>query len=138
MVFSFIFLIRFCPGTTRTNDKFNTDDSVDNCINWSSDYSSSTIFYLIILYTVRFSLTSANVNVNSFSSEDVQVDNVYAEISWRRILYKILSIIFNIKIITLILFLILYDYEYGDWIFRNNLNQVTLNSQIIDTYFKNG
>nr|XP_034306588.1 cell death abnormality protein 1-like isoform X2 [Crassostrea gigas] len=40
----------------------------------------TVVLLFFILFTMRIYFTSANVNVNNYSFEDVQVDNVYAEI----------------------------------------------------------
>lgn len=45
----------------------------------------AVVILIVILFTIYKGFTSANVSVNSHVCENVQVDNVYSEISWRRI-----------------------------------------------------
>lgn len=83
MLFSFIFLSDVVPENDISNrpEQMTNSTHMIKLVIISSGAVITVVLLIFILLTMRNGFTSANINVNSHSCEDVQVDNVYAEIS---------------------------------------------------------
>lgn len=83
MLFSCIFLSDFVPENDISNrpEQMTNSTHMIKLIIISSGAVITVVLLIFILLTMRNGFTSANENVNSHDCEDVQVDNVYAEIS---------------------------------------------------------
>lgn len=97
VVFLFIFLSDGGPENKETKRPGQMTNSTQmiKLIIISTGSVITVVLLFFILFTMRIYFTSANVNANSYSFEDVQVDNVYAEIRWWRILLSIVNYIFH-------------------------------------------
>lgn len=92
----------------------------------------TAVLLIAILFTMCKGFSSANVCVNSYGCENVQVDNVYSEISWWRILkYQIqqLSNTWNYETVTEPFFTL------QGWI-NGSMSMAIVKSETIWTYLR--
>lgn len=79
----FLFLVDFFPEnkTTKRPEKMTTARLMTREIIISTGTVIAIVLLIVILFTIRNDFTSANVNGYCHCRENVQVDNVYSEIS---------------------------------------------------------